>query len=1109
MSAALTALIARCRVLCRPRSQAADAELLSRFAQQRDAAAFEDLLERHAALVWGVCRRIVANEADCEDAFQATFLALVRRAAAIDARPSLGAWLHTVAVRVARKTLARSRRQRPQANLPEPATAGDVADEVGSRELFRIVDEEIERLPAAVRAPLILCCLEGRTRDEAAAVLGCSVAAVKGRLERGRDLLRQRLQRRGVELPAAFLVLGLTATRIRAALWAKTMQSALYTPAPAIVALAEAGVSAAMIGKCKLILAALLLVSSAAGVAGTLLMEKPAPAPASPQTKPAATESKKPETPQVRRDRHGDPLPEGAIARLGTVRWRHGVFVHALAYSPDGKRIVTAGIGRALVLWDAASGKELPVFPSRGQILHAAFSPDGKVIAITKGAGQLWDAASGKMLRELKVKGVQFRVMALAFAPDGKLLATANTDNAVHLWDAESGDEKHRIDCQQGDRLWAVAFAPDGKLLASGGSDGTIRLWDAVTYKEVRRMATNKKAIRSLVFSPSGKWLASRSLQGDSPRLWDVATGREIRRFGDKQGASGPLAFSPDGKLLASGYWDGTFRLWDAASGEEKRHWRGGAGPALGLAFSPDGKTLASAACWGGGIRLWEVATGRERHSSEGHRGLITLLRFSADKKTLLSGGFDRNVLCWDVVTQTPRRQLTWTRESCCAIYTITEDRCYLNMKGGYALSPDGNTLAAGSYNADEVWLWDVRTGKATKLPGLSGKDALHLQDVAFSPDGRLLASGGLDEAIHIWDVRQGKEVRQIEKSNRGNGLRLLFSPDGKTLACGTLGQATLHLWDVASGKERRVLDNQWDGIRPEAFSPDGKVLAAVTEPSQKQETLVRLFDMTTGKELCRHSGHRAGIGAVAFSPDGKLVASGGSDDEDNSIHVWEAATGRLIRRFVGHHSWVSAVTFAADGLTVASSAGDSTILLWDITGRQKDGKLRPALLSPRQLEACWTAMANEDAAKAYDAVWALVAAPEQAVALLQKHLPLVPRPDAKTVARLIADLDSDNFMVRQKATEELSKLGDAIAPTLRQELAGKPSLEVRRRIQQLLDQSRDWTTERLRDHRAIQALEHIGTNPAREVLRALAEGASKAQRTEEAKAALRRLSGK
>jgi RNA polymerase sigma factor (sigma-70 family) len=156
----LAAFIARCRVLCQPRKHVTDAELLERFTRQRDADAFGQLLERYASLVWGVCRRVLHREADCEDAFQAVFLALVRRPEAVDPSQALGAWLHTVAVRVAHRTLTQSRRQQLQAVLPEPATGGDIAEEVGSRELLRLVDEEIERLPVAVRAPLILCCLE-------------------------------------------------------------------------------------------------------------------------------------------------------------------------------------------------------------------------------------------------------------------------------------------------------------------------------------------------------------------------------------------------------------------------------------------------------------------------------------------------------------------------------------------------------------------------------------------------------------------------------------------------------------------------------------------------------------------------------------------------------------------------------------------------------------------------------------------------------------------------------------------------------------------------------------------------------------------------------------
>lgn len=1110
MSAALTALIARCRVLCRPRLHDSDAELLRRVTQTRDAAAFEELLERHAVLVWGVCRRILPSEADCEDAFQATFLALVRRPPTLPSSKlgeggggaKLAAWLHTVAMRVARKALARGWRQQPQAELPEQATAGDIADVVGNRELFRLVDEEIERLPVVLRVPLVLCCLEGRTRDEAADVLGCSISVVKGRLERGRDLLRRNLERRGVELPATFLMEGLTAERIRAALWAKTMQAAMYTPPPLVAALADVDLSALTIGKGKMLVAALLTVSVAAGAIGMMRTQEPPDTRPSPPAK-ALAEEKQAETTRNRADRPIDPLPLDAIARLGTVRFRHGYGVTSVAFSPDGKMLTAGGMGRVISLWDAATGKELRRFPSdRGQPARVAFSPDGKVLASVSTADALvclYDAKTGKELRLLQ--GHQSGVSCVTFSPDGKFLASGDIKGTVHLWEPVVGNLALRPPGQTDDlrhvsgdwgHLHAMTFSPDSKLLAFAAEDGKIRLWNPRIPDEIRLLNGHPTAITSLSFSPDGKFLASAG-QDKTIRLWATATGEQVRVLGEKPDMVLCVAFSPDGRLLASAHRDGKLAVCDAHTGRIVRCWQGHAFAAVSVAFSPDGKRLASAAAWDSSVRLWHATTGTELHTFDGHDAAVKLVRWQPDGKTLVSIDRTGHALWWDLPTQRSRRRVVHPPPA----WSV------------FALAADNETLAGGGFSDGSIRLGSIASDKSGRLLGTQEQ---MIQVMALSPNARLLAIGRRDLALRLWDVRGGQVVRSFEGPGKVVWC-LAFSPDSKVLAYGInqIGNGaddkTLRLVDVTNGKVIHTFASR-SRVSAIAFSPDGKVMASWHE-RYPDESFVCLWDVASGKELRRHAGHPAGgSGVISFSPDGKLVASAGGLDKNSApvIHLWEAATGRLIRGFAGHHSGVNSLAFSPDGLQLASGGGDSTILVWDITGRRVDGRGRAKPLTSRDLDACWTALKNEDSARAYDAVWALVADAQQAVPFLQKHLPPVPRADAKTIARLIADLDSDDYQARQKAAEELGKYGDAVSLALQRALDGNPSLEVRRRVQQLLDRTRDWTAERLRDHRAIQILEHIGTWQTKELLQALAKGAPEARRTEEAKAALLRL---
>jgi RNA polymerase sigma factor (sigma-70 family) len=1096
----LSAVVRHLRQIASPATDPRDDhELLTAFAVRQEQAAFAMLVRRHGPMVLNVCRRVLRHEQDAEDAFQATFLVLAAKAAVLSIRTGVAGFLHGVAYRLALKARREAtRRRRREACAPIPV-ATDVAAELSWREVQAVVEEEMQRLPDKYRLPFVLCHLQGLSRAEAGRQLGLKEGTVWSRLAQARARLQQRLERRGIALAAVLGALAVSETPVRASLIEGVVYAARPSATGAVSAnvamLTQAGLQA-MTGKMKVALLGLvILLAAGAGGVGyqTLTAQAPEmPAATTPQAN-AAPEPKKPEAPRVRADRHGDPLPEGAIARLGTVRWRHGFVISALAYSPDGKLIAANGAGRALTLWDAATGKEVRSFPNNGQPIGLAFSPDGKMLATTDNPYcYLWDVATGKELRRLK--GHKDVVRGVAFSPDGKLAATAGSEGTVRLWDPATGKELRRIDCGSGE-VCRLAYSPDGSLIASTHMDGTIQLWDPATGKERRRLSGHKNAIWFVVFAPDGKRLATSSNDG-TIRLWDVATGRQLRILAEEVGDETPIAFSPDGLLLAGGCPEGTIRLWEVKDGAEKRSWPTGALGVRTLAFSPDGKTLASGVTFGV-IRLWDVDSGRERHPSDEPHGFINLVRFSPDGSSLVSISNDSRLLWWDLTTQTPRRQFTWT----------------VKARSPSALSPDGNTLAVGTWSDFkkrlwEIRLWDVRTGKAGHF---LGKHEGMGWPIVFSPDGRLVASGGRDHCIRLWDVSTGKEIRQI-RDVPSDIWSLCFSPDSKALACGTYPDGpvsfapALHLWDLASGEKRCSFTMHFSYVTALAFSPDGKVIA--TGDASRNGRFVRLWDAANGKELSCHTGHQEDVGAVAFSPDGKLVASGAGSlgQKDNSVHVWEAATGRLIRRFEGHHSCIGSVAFSPDGLTVASGAGDSTILLWDITGRRMDGRWHAKSLTPPQLEACWTALADADAAKAYDAVWMLVAAPEQALPLLRKQLSPVPRPDAQIVARLIADLDSEDFRKREKATEELTKLGDAAAPALRQALQGKPALEMRRRLQQLLDQGRDWSAERLREHRAIQALEHIGTPQAKEVLQALAAGAPGVYRTEAAETTLRRM---
>jgi RNA polymerase sigma factor (sigma-70 family) len=1101
-----------------------DRALLHRFAALRDRTAFEAVLRRHGPMVLRLCERLLPREHDVEDVFQATFLVLAQKAASPFWHESVGGWLHEVACRLALKAKADARRhlrldcREAVRDVPDPLT------EASAREQFALLDAELAQLPERFRAPLVLCCLEGRTRDEAAFQLGWSVSTVRRRLGRGLELLRLRLARRGVTVPAA---LGATLFRqdalavLPSPLRTSTIDmvlgraagKSLEGTASARAAALAAGVLPPAGGvPMKAAAVLLLLLGMLAGAGALAARLAPAPMhpgpdeagpglPARGAGRPAPGEGEK-----VRLDIHGDPLPPGAVARVGTIRLRPGDALSALAFSPDGKTLASGHWGHGIQVWETATGKELRRFGEFPASVNAlTFAPDGRRLASSAGADKavrLWDAGTGKELGAFLGHGGD--VQCVAFSPDGTRLASGSSDQTVRLWDPTTGKELQRFN--QEDRVWSLSWSPDGRTLAAGGQGGPVRLWETATGKLLRRLNGHRRVVGRLAWAPGGKTLASGGSDG-TVRLWDPGTGQVLHTLGLEdgqrkqaltkeaattkapEGTAGSLgwchglAFTRDGKTVyAAGQDYRTIFAFDVATGRE-RPGLAGTQRVFCLTASADGKLLAVGGA-DGRIDLWDLAGKKLLHDFGGPLGRAFSVAFSPDGKVLATAGDDPAIRLWEVGTWRERARLR---------------RDHYGFVTRLTFSPDGKFLAECGQD-HEVRVWDVAAGKAVHLfedPNVGTT----IFSVAFSPDGKLLAAAF--RGATVWDLATGKEVHHFDGRDGGpkEAHAVAFSPDGRALAL--VGAEAVYLCEPRTGKILGRFNGIAGGIGAVAFSADGRTLAAAGEDSK-----VRLWEVATGKERAVFAGHTIAIHAVAFSPDGRLLASASGsfrDHGDDTVRLWDLAAGKELRRFDGHRNVVTSVAFAPDGKTLASASEDSTVLVWEAAAPRRPAR---ANLTPVALDALWADLADADAARAYRAVWALAATPAQSVPLMRERLKPAAAVDPRRVTRLLADLDSKQFEVRGKAEAELAELAEQAGPALRKALEGKPPAEVRRRLERLLAKLEGPLPApvRQREVRAVEVLEAVGTVEARRLLKELSRGVPEARLTREALGSLDRL---
>lgn len=547
-------------------------------------------------------------------------------------------------------------------------------------------------------------------------------------------------------------------------------------------------------------------------------------------------------------------LNSGELVRTLT---GHTDIVMDIDFNSDGTRLVSGSLDRTVKLWDVQTGENIRTLTGHvGAVLRVDYSANGSLIASSTAdetiadtsadkvdrVVKIWEAATG--LERLTIEPASGFVRAIAFRPDSQVVAVGVYDGSnrgtIRFYDTINGQELSRL-FAHANVISDIAYSADGLKLVSAGWDGDIIVWDVRRSLQLMRFVGFNDRILSLDFSPTSDYLILGGgnagnnefvERGKDTSAWliDLKNRDEIRSYNEAREWVWSATLSPSGKLAATG--SGPLRL-----------------PAEGQP-APDTS-----------IRVWETETKTTVQTLDGHTNTVDALVF-LDENTLISGGWDAQIILWDITTGNSLRT-----------FTGHEDRVYK-----LAISPDRTKLLSASSDGS-VRLWNIETGELIRTYRVPNADPAtnDVNGVAFAPDGKTFVSGGADRALHVWDVESDRLIMTLQGHTEMVN-ETIYSPDGTQIASSSWDDS-VRLWDAATGKEVRRITGHNGNTFGLAYTADGEYIL-----STSQDTTIRLWHATTGDELHRFGGHTDWIQEVAISPDGLFFISGA---QDRTARVW------------------------------------------------------------------------------------------------------------------------------------------------------------------------------------------------------------------------------